>query len=56
MSVCTFLTLDDVTKAKDLLFELAERCKSMATGPLDIPRNKSRVAEDGCAKACERYA
>ena len=40
-----------MTKAKDLLFEVAERCKSVSTGPLDIPRNKSRVAEDGRAKA-----
>ena len=51
MSVCSFFTLEEVTKAKDLLFEVAERCKFVATGPLDIRRNKSRVAEDGHAKA-----
>ena len=49
-SVCGFFTLEEVTKAKDLLFEVAERCKSVSTGPLDIPRNKSRVAEDGALK------
>ena len=49
--VAVFFTLEEVTKAKDLLFEVAERCKSVSTGPLDIPRNKSRVAEDGRAKA-----
>ena len=50
-SVCGFFKLEEVTKAKDLLFEVAERCKSVSTGPLDIPRNKSRVAENGRAKA-----
>ena len=49
-SVCGFFTLDKVTKAKDFLFEVAERCQAVATGPLNIPRNKSRVAEDGRAK------
>ena len=46
-SVCSFFALEEVTKAKNLLFELMECCKSGAPGPLDIPRNKSRVAEDG---------
>ena len=50
-SVCGFFTLEEVLKAKDLLFEVAERCKSVSTGLLDLPRNKSRVAEDGRAKA-----
>ena len=43
--------MEEVTKTKDLLFEVAERYKSASTGPLDIPRNKSRVAKDGRAKA-----
>ena len=50
-SVCGFFTLEEVTKAKDLLFEVAERCKSMSTGLLDKPHNKLRVAEVGRAKA-----
>ena len=44
--------MEEVTKDKDLLFEVAELCKSVYICPLDKPRNKSRVAEDGSAKAC----
>ena len=51
LTVCGFFTLEEFTKGKDLLFEVAERCKSVSTVLLDIPRNKSRVAKDGRAKA-----
>ena len=49
-SICGFFTVDEITKAKDLLFEVAERCKATFSS-LDLPRNKSKLAEDGRAKA-----
>ena len=50
--VTLICVLEEVTKAMDILFEVAERCKSVSTGSLDIPRNKSRVTEDGRDNVC----
>ena len=49
-SICGFFTVDEIAKAKDLLFEVAERCKATLIS-LNLPRNKSKLAEDGRAKA-----
>ena len=49
-SIGGFFTVDEIAKAKDLLFEVAERCKATLSS-LDLPRNKSKLAKDGRAKA-----
>ena len=48
-SICGFFTVDEITKSKDLLFIVVERFKATLSSQ-DLPRSKSKLADDGRAK------